>query len=175
MSDTTPEPRPPSSIDWRLAAFWTLVFAANLPVPILAINIFVAESAWFGLFVGFVTVYWIGVALCGWRYRIGRSLVVGGALLIASQFFPILQVLFATFADQAWMFLGGRDIIDPEGAWENGCSAVENSLGGFIVTFLAAWWMCVIAVVLGAWVRHLWSDGPIWQSKPLNADPDADD
>lgn len=173
MSDTPSKRETPPRFDWTLAKKWAIVFAVNLIVPLLLGISTITPSGRFGMYAAFAVVYWVGLSVCGSRFRVGRSLVVGGAVLSVSQFYPVPQVLFAVFADGTWKLFGGRTIVDVEGAWENGASAIENTLGAFLVVLFASWWMCLLAILLGACIRYYREDFPLWRNPPANADPDA--
>lgn len=162
------------AFDWKWAGYWTLAFLANLPVPIAGIVTYVVESARPGVFSGCLVVYWVGLILCGCRFRVGRSLALGGALLIPFQFLPIPQVLFAMIADGMWSSAAGNSIISIHGFVDTGAFGPESSLAGFFVVLFSAWWMCVMAVWLGTVARWVHRDHPLWRNRPAHTDPDAD-
>lgn len=165
---------PPARFDPKWACYWTVVFSANLPMPVLFAAQTVAESSQLGVLAGFAVVYWVGLVLCGFRFRVGRSLVVGGAILIPLQLFPIPQAVLTLIADLTWEWAGGRQIISVPVAYENGASVTENSLGAFWIVLFAAWGMSLLAIFFGAGARNLAGDHPLWWGKPAGADPDAE-
>ena len=116
MSDT---PSPPPRFAWDWAGWWTLVFAANMPVPVfLGLMAVGSDGGAWGLFGGLVVLYWIGFALCLFRFRVGRSLVLGGVIVALSQLVPIMHVFCGSFGLTMWDEIGGQSFFSDEG-WDH--------------------------------------------------------
>lgn len=161
---------PPQRFAWDWVGGWTLVFVANLPVPLLASWGAVQQGSGVGLFGGVVMLYLLGAAVCGLRWRVGRSLVWGGAVVALTQFFPFLQVGSGILAVMVWdgitgasSFAGG---IDPEGPDERGL--VRANFGVCAVVFLTAQPLLVVALLVGAGLRAMRGDAPIWFTRSTN-------
>lgn len=175
MSDAPPDPKPPSRFDWTWAGYWTLVFLANLPVPaFLAIGI-LPSIGLLGLAAGLVVLYWVGLMVCGCRFRVGRSLVWGGIATAVSQFLPILQFACGMLGLLVWRWTSGCELGSFDNVGEDDgrdLGSPIDGVGAFVVVLLTAQPMWVVAILTGALFRSWAGDTPIWSHPP--ADPDAD-
>lgn len=160
-----------SRFDWGWAVLWTLVFVANLPVPVLCAGMFVAPDGWFGLCGGLAVLFWVGFALCLFRFRVGRSLVWGGGIIALSQMFPVLQLFCGAFGLGMWETIGGQrllrdeDFHGPEPGWQG-----DQNIAALTVVFFTAHPLLVIAVLIGAFARWVGGDRPIWFTRRPDSD-----
>jgi len=163
-----------SRFAWDWAGAWTGVFIANLTVPVLfGLMVVGPEGGALGLFGALAVPYWIGFILCGFRFRVGRSLVWGGGILAVSQVLPILQIVCGAFGLGMWDEIGGHSFFSDE-RWDHTQSGWQNdpNVGALVVTFFSAHPLLVLAVLIGATVRWYRGDRPIWFTR--RADPDAE-
>ncbi len=168
MNDTPPR------FAWDLVGWWTLVFVANLPVPLLGSWGAVLHGYACGVFGGIAMLYLLGAAVCGLRWRVGRSLVGGGALVALTQLFPLLQVFSGIFAMVVWSVVTGSSM------FFGGSRPESNDMGGMVkgnfemcaLVFLTAQPLIVCSIFLGAAIRFNHGDRPIWFTRPV--DPDAE-
>jgi hypothetical protein len=163
VSDT-----PPSRFAWDWAGGWTLVFAGNLVLPLMLASGNVSRNGWFGLVGGLAVLFWIGFAVCLYRFRVSRSLVTGGALVAFSQFIPILHPVCGVFAMKVWEDVGGAEI-EPRDEISPGRL---GPLGAFVVVLLTAQPLVALSVLLGTFVRWRYGDTPLWSNS--RTDPDAE-
>ena len=171
MSDTT-SPPPRFAWDWALA--WVGVFAFNLPIPLLFGVCVVGEGGLFGLVGALAVIFWFGFALCLFRFRVGRSLVAGGGVVAVTQFLPLLHLICGMFGMYMWEAIGGTPLpafdsdeaVPTDTGWQH-----DPNLAAFLIVFFTTHPLIVAALVLGAGVRAMYGDRPIWANTP--ADPDA--
>ena len=77
---------------------WSAVFAANLIVPLIFAFSIVHGRAWIGVSLA-VAAYWVaGIYVCRKNRTITLSLLIGGATVAVSQFYPILHILAGSIA-----------------------------------------------------------------------------
>ena len=163
VSDT---PSPPPRFAWDWVGWWTLVFVGNLPVPLMFGLWATSKAGVWGMVGALAVLYWIGFALCLFRFRVSRSLVWGALVLAVMQFFPLLQFLAGTAALKLTETVCGR-LPDRELP----ATPVESELEAFVAVFLSAQPLWIIAILIGAFIRRRRGDHPIWSNRP--ADPDA--
>lgn len=159
---------PQSRLAWDWAAAWTGVFVANLPVPaLLALMVVGSEGGVWGLFGGLAVLYWIGFALCLFRFRVGRSLVWGGVALAVCQLLPVLQIGCGCFGLGMWDELGGQSFFSDDG-WDHTRTGWQNdpNIAAFAVVFFTAHPLLVLAVVIGAVIRWFRGDRPDLVRRP---------
>jgi hypothetical protein len=169
MSDT-----PPPRFAWDWVGWWTLVFVGNLPVPMLfGLSIVGVEGGGWGLFGGLAVLYWVGFALCLFRFRIGRSLVWGGGAVALTQVFPVVQLFSGAFGLGMWDEIGGQSFFSSEGfdatrpGWQN-----DPNIAALCIVFFSAHPLLLLAVLIGATIRWVRGDRPLWFTR--RTDPDAD-
>ncbi|MCU0705157.1 MAG: hypothetical protein MUF18_14385 [Fimbriiglobus sp.] len=154
---------PPPRLAWDWVGWWTLVFALNLPVPVMGADLFVRPDGWLGLVGGLAVLFWLGFALCLFRFRVSRSLVWGGAVVAVTQFLPVIQFVCGAIGLDLWEVIGGQALLDGSRddtrmpGWRG-----DRNLGAFAVVLFTAHPMFVIAVLIGAAVRWVRGDRPIW-------------
>jgi hypothetical protein len=170
VSDTPLSPPPRFAWDW--AGWWTLVFVGNLPLPLLFGWGVVGSGGLFGLFGALAVMFWVGFALCLFRYWVGRSLVAGGAVVAVTQGVPILHIACGLFGEWVWLRMGGRPLMladTPQGfgGWRG-----DPNVAALVVVFCTAHPLLVCTVLMGAVVRWFRGDRPIWFTR--KPDPDAD-
>lgn len=163
MSDTT---SPPPQFAWDWAGWWTCVFGANLPVPLIFGLWATSKVGTWGMVGALVVLYWIGFALCLFRFRVSRSLVCGALVLAVLQFVPLLQFLAGAAALKFTETVCGRA---PDR--ELPATQVESDLEAFVAVFLSAQPLWIIAILIGTCIRHWNGDYPLWSAR--RADPDA--
>lgn len=168
MSDT-----PSQRFAWDWAGWWTLVFLANLPVPLLFSWGVVRNGCGYGLFGAVAMLFLLGATACGLRWRVGRSLCWGGAVVAATQCLPLLQIYAGYFAITLWDEISGVSSFSESitaqggGGWE----LMRANFGVCAVVFLTALPFMFLAILLGAGIRSSRGDRPIWFAR--RTDPDA--
>lgn len=172
MNDLTPSTSPPR-FAWDWVGLWTLVFVGNLPIPVLFGQGVVGEGGMCGLFGALAVLYWIGFALCLFRFRVGRSLVVGGVFIAATQLLPILHILCGSFGLMMWEAIGGGRFFSDDGFEASGSGwQTDRNMAAVIIVFFTAHPLLVVAVLIGVVIRHVAGDRPIWFAR--RGDPDAE-
>lgn len=161
MSDT-----PSQRFAWDWAGWWTLVFVANLPVPLIFGLWATSKAGVWGMVGALVVLYWIGFALCLFGFRVSRSLVCGALVLAVLQFVPLPQFLAGAAALKFTETVCGRA---PDR--ELPATQVESELEAFFAVLLSAQPLWIIAILIGTSIRHGNGDHPLWSNR--RTDPDA--
>jgi hypothetical protein len=166
--------RPPPRFDWYRVRWWTFVFVANLPVPLLASWGAVLEGGGVGLFGGLAILYLLGATVCALRWPIGRSLVQGGIVVALTQLFPMLQVGCGVLAVFIWDAIIGSSAVDSDLIADNSScwGLVKGNFKVCVLVFLTAQPLMVLSIVIGAWFRYIRGESPIWFTR--RTDPDAE-
>lgn len=125
---------------------WPLVLASNLVVPFLLGSSMIREHGKVGVLAGVLLFAVAGWALIVRRPKQGSRLVVGAAILIATQFLPITQIIAGSIAFRIAKLLGQAQIGDGEGLDDR----ITSEWGGFIVTSVTGSILACMAFVLGA-------------------------
>ncbi len=105
---------------------WTLVFLANLPVP-LFLGVWISNATVMtgklGMACGVAILYWLGLRACHRAPRATFWVIFGGWFVAVSQFFPVLQIVagIAGYYPVAVLF------------WWLGPFLIENLVVGFVV------------------------------------------
>ncbi|KAJ3058971.1 hypothetical protein HK102_010226 [Quaeritorhiza haematococci] len=71
---------------------WTVVVAANLPVPLYFGIMVTSASGRLGMACGVLLIYWLGRRACHVAREAMVAVIYGGWAVAASQFFPVLQI-----------------------------------------------------------------------------------
>jgi len=156
VSDTT---SPPPQFAWDWAGWWTCVFGANLPVPMVFGEMY-WKSAWLGMAGGLARVFWVGLVANLFRSRIGKALLFGGAAVAGLQITPVFQLLSGLLAWWAWGELTGRR----SGPW--------TDVDSLAVTLLTASTLSGVAFGVGVAICWLAGERSVWASR--STDPDAE-
>lgn len=162
-----------SRLAWDWAGAWTGVFVANLAVPVLFGFNVVGKEGVYGLIGALAVLFWIGFAICLFRFRIGRSLVLGGVAIAIFQVFPILQIICGALGLTVWDQIGGHGFFSSDGVddarrgWQH-----DPNIASFVVVLVAAHPLMVLAVMFGAYARWHYGDRPIWFTH--RTDPDTE-
>lgn len=118
-----------------LACSWSLVFAANLVVPLMAGWQITEHGGRIGMSCAIVGYWFVGVVACARGWSVGLALILGGVLVAASQLLPLLQLMAGMFSLMAWS--------PPTGGTEEWMYKLRLSeLGGFTVTTLTGGIFC---------------------------------
>jgi hypothetical protein len=107
-----------------LCISWTLVFIANLVVPIPLGLKFTEDGGRFGMAVAVVAWWAAGLAICLRRAAWGRLLISGGIVVGFSQFLAVPQVAAGFAALRFWSRVG------------NMAGDISGEMDGFAVTAL---------------------------------------
>jgi hypothetical protein len=143
----------------RLGVAWTAVFLLNLPIPLLfAWDIGVLHGA-VGMAAALIVAGLCGGWVCVLKPKFGFPLVVGGAVVALSQFFPALQLIAGAIAIAIGEMLGqvkpGRG---------DAVGQIASEAGGFLVTMITGLLLLTAAFAVGWPVQFLlparWRRGP---------------
>lgn len=143
----------PARFDWVWAGAWTLVFVGNLPVPLILGWVATRCGGRVGLVGGLAVVYWVGLALNGWRFRTGRPLTLGGVWVAALQILPVLQVGSGYLAGWGWSRVSGVELGTP--APDGGSLLLTHNVGAFLVVLATALPLGTVAVLVDTFERWL--------------------
>jgi hypothetical protein len=134
MDEFSPEKAPS-----RLG-MWSIAFASNLVVPLFLGWMVTQQGGRIGMGAGIGLLWYLGYRVCGGSDACGRALVIGGILVAATQFCPILQiftgVMSVGFADHVW-----------PGSFAN--MGIRTELSGLIATLSMGLMMMGVAAVIG--------------------------
>jgi hypothetical protein len=145
MDEFSPEKAPS-----RLG-MWSIAFASNLVVPLLIGWMVTQQGGRIGMVAGIGLLWYLGYRVCVASDGCGRALVIGGILVAATQFCPILPV-FAGL-----MGLGVAERLWPESFVNMG---TKTELGGFIATVVMGLVMMGVAAVIGSIANVLFPRRP---------------
>ncbi len=156
---TVPADAPLSRLDWLWA--WVIVFFANLPIPLVFARSAVGDAGMHGVIGGLLVLFWIGFALCLFRFRVGRSLVIGGAAVALWQVCPVFHYVAGVTAVFVWGWVRGSGVT----------TGSADNIDGFAIVMLASPPLWALAVLLGTAYRWAKRDTPLWSNR---TEPDAE-
>ncbi|QDV34177.1 hypothetical protein [Tautonia plasticadhaerens] len=145
---SAPSPRPPSPGRCRGEAlrrlgWWILVFPINLPLGLLLGSSMTDREATIGMGLAVTGFGLLGTFLCTRPGRVAPALLVGGAVVSASQFVWVLHVI----AGSIGLAVGSRaGVVTPD---EYGPGEVVGVPGGLLVTAVTGALLMGVAVGLG--------------------------
>jgi hypothetical protein len=167
VSDTT---SPPPQFAWDWAGWWTLVFVGNLPMPVaLGFSVVEREGGAWGLVGALAVLFWVGFALCLFRFRVGRSLVWGGVVFAVCQFFLVIHLFCGAFGMGLWENMGGQSFFSSEG-WDHTRTGWQNdpNIAAFCIVLFSAHPLLLLAIVIGLAIRWCRGDYPLWFNRPAD-------
>lgn len=119
---------------------WSIAFASNLIVPLLIGWTVTQEGGRIGMGAGIGLLWYLGYRVCVASDWCGRALVIGGILVAATQFCPILQIftgiMSVGFANHVW-----------PGSFAD--MGIRTELSGLIATLSMGLMMMGVAAVIG--------------------------
>jgi hypothetical protein len=145
----------PKRFDWVWVLAWTLVFVGNLPVPLIMGLTATRCGGRIGLAGGLAVVYWVGLVLNGWRFRVGRPLTLGGVWVVALQILPALQLSSGYLAWWGWTQVSGVELGTPVTAADGGAVLLTHNVGAFVVVLVTALPLGTVAVLVDTFERWL--------------------
>ncbi len=134
---------PPESGVRRRRIAWAVVFAANLVTPIFFSWYITSEHGRVGMLAAIGLLWLLGHYGCGKSQDHSRTLIVGGACVALSQFFPLLQ-MFAGLASLSVVNVLGQ--MPTVGEMP---STPPTELGGFLATTLTGCLLIAVAWLVG--------------------------
>jgi hypothetical protein len=150
--------------DWGWAVAWTLVYGANLFVPLMFGMSATAGGGWVGMGVAVVAIWSAGLVACQRPGRLRMALVIGATAVGLSQVVPFLHIISGMIAIGTWEKVSG-DIV---GVDIGGDGPGLSESGGFAVTVMTAQPLILIALVFG--YAFCWMQG--WPSPPAGSLPE---
>jgi hypothetical protein len=141
--------------NWVWVLAWTLVFVGNLPVPLVMGWVATRCGGRVGLIGGFAVVYWVGLVLNGWRFRVGRPLTLGGVWVAVLQILPALHLGIGHLAWWGWTQVSGVELGTPVPADGGGAVLLTHNVGAFVVVLLVALPLGTVAVLVDTFERWL--------------------
>jgi hypothetical protein len=126
---------------------WSWVYIANLCIPVLWGSMVTREGGRVGMVIGIIVVFALGCRACYVSRRAVLTVVYGGWIVAASQFFPILQIFAGSIGIAAARPMCGE------------YGNVNTALGGFIATIVTGCILMTAATAFGAMIRGIisWS------------------
>ena len=145
---SAPSPRPPSSGRRPGAAlhrvgWWILVFPINLPLGLLLGSSMTDRGASIGMVLAVFGFGLLGGFLCTRPGRIAPALLVGGAVVSASQFVWVLHVIAGSIG------MGVGYVAGVASRNEYGPGEAQGVLGGLLVTAVTGALLMGVAIGLG--------------------------
>ncbi|MDZ4687272.1 MAG: hypothetical protein SH850_19525 [Planctomycetaceae bacterium] len=141
-----PTPDPPSiqhpSVGepryWQIA--WLLVFLGNLPVPLFLATEVVKNGGYWGVIASLVLLWLAGHLACRRSNLFAKRIVIGGAIVGASQLWPLPQLMAGLFGLAAAGFDPGDIPIN---------TATPSEWQGFVATFVTGGLLMAAAATIG--------------------------
>jgi hypothetical protein len=128
---------------WSWFGGWTLLYAANLIVPLMFGSSITADGGRAGMWLVVATLWAAGFA-AGYRWgEMRRALAVGGILAALTQIYPLPHMFAGLLALAAWRRLAG------EAPNEYPHDTLHSDLGGFAVTLMSGGLAMVFAIMVG--------------------------
>lgn len=150
MTSSSPPPR----FAWDWVGWWTLVFVGNLPVPLIMGLVATRCGGRIGLFGGMAAVYWVGVVLTGFRFRLGQPLTLGGVWVAVFQLLPVLHLGSGYLAWWVWGRVSGVELGSPDPEFD-GSHLLTHNVGAFGIALVAALPLVSVAVLVDTFERWL--------------------
>lgn len=117
-------------VDWRGMFSWSLLFVANLILPLGFGSQFIKAHGRTGTMLATALIFIGGLCLCWWGPVVARNLRIGSVVTALSQIFFVLHVVLGLIAlevtDQFGLMLNAAD----------GVGEANSQLGGFILTMI---------------------------------------
>lgn len=126
---------------------WLVVFALNLCVPLFFGWEITRDGGRYGMISAIALLWLIGHYLCGKSQTWAFLLPVGGGIVAATQFVPILQIISGMIG----VTLAGPLELDLD--LDRQTPEISTVLGGFLATVVTGCLLTMAAVVFG-WMAH---------------------
>ena len=144
----------------NLMFVWTVVYAANLIVP-LGIAWTTFEHGHIGIVFALGLCWLIGLAVCIQRRAFAIRMVAGGKVVALTQIIPILQVFAGGFAINIWDTIG-RYFFEAANHGE-----LYYAVDRFFVTILTGAQLLAVAAFIGWVVRRYLPDQEAKMPSPI--------
>lgn len=117
---------------------WSVVFVANLIMPLQFASLIVHQRAWIGVSLA-VAAYWrAGLYACRKNRSMSLSLIIGGGLVALSQVYPLLHILAGSIA------LHANSV-----SLEVGSDSLTGAVSGFLATAITGGILLTVATLVG--------------------------
>ena len=123
---------------------WVLVFAINLPVPMLFGASIVGGVGWAGVLLGMVSILAVTIFMHRISVSLMRIIWTGGIATAASQLFPVPHVLAGSIAIELVRVLGLLDRDPLMGV------KLESTATAFVITLVTGGILLLVALGVGA-------------------------
>jgi len=156
-SPNKPCPKPPSGPDFAFldkrrhehppVGGWTWVYIVNLPVALFLGALVTTANGAVGMWLGVLALFLVGRRACFVARESMLTVVYGGWVVAAFQFFPMGQIaagLVGVGVAQGSMGLAHHDL-----------GPIDTALGGFMATIVTGLLLIFAAAVLGLLTRGL--------------------
>jgi hypothetical protein len=127
---------------------WAFVFAINLAVPLLFSASFTQEHGKRGMLLAVLSLLTLGCYFCMSGRKLTTALIVGGAVVGLTQFFPAIQIIAGLMGMGLGKVLGLTDLGD-----EVHPPRVNSEYGGFVVTFVTGGILMAASACAGLLIR----------------------
>lgn len=145
-----------STWSWRFK--WLAIFTLNLPVALEAGSVFTSNGGRAGMCAA-ITILWFWANCLGERKReFAFAMTIGGLVVAALQFFPILHIIAGII---------GVNLAAPSGLHR--VSPVEREIRAFLAALITGGILQTIALALG-WIACRYVDNPYRGLRTLHDD-----
>ena len=143
-------PQAQSRWDTGWAAWWTLIYLLNLPLPLVLGGAVTDRGGKLGMALGVVVLWTVGLAVCAWSDWLRRAAIAGGFMVAITQFCFVLHFHAGVFALSSWSRMTGEGM---------GIGGPLSEVGGFAVTVMTGQPLMFLALAVGCalcWMFDLW-------------------